>query len=541
MRIITATGAAVAVVCALTASLAGQSADFSPERVKAHVTFLADDLLEGREPGTRGHELAARYIASHFAQLGITPGAKGNSYYQPVELVEISRVGTPTLTLKGPRGSDSLRHGVDVLVSGSASGGTVRASGEVVFVGFGVSDAVLGIDDYKGLDVSGRFVAVLSAPLTGIDSEIAAHLQSEQRRTAAAHGALGVLSIQTRSSAKVRPFADSLKQADRPSTTWVPRNQPETAQTVKGGAMLGPRAAARLFEGSGTTLEQVLDEADKPGARLAGRVLAVRAELSATTTVRRYTSPEVVGLIEGSDPVLKHEYVVLMGHADHLGIDPKPSGDRINNGALDNAAGVATLLEVARAFAMSPQRPKRSILIVANTAEEKGLLGAEAFASDPPVPVSQIVAAIDLDMPLLLYDFTDVVAYGGSHSTVDTAFRTAGREMGITLSPDPMPEQTIFVRSDHYAMAKVGVPAVMLATGMANGGEKAWASFLSTQYHHPNDDLQLPINWNAGAKFAELNYRALRVLADANEPARWYEGDYFGNLFAPSAKKAPKP
>ncbi len=113
--------------------------------------------------------------------------------------------------------------------------------------------------------------------------------------------------------------------------------------------------------------------------------------------------------------------------------------------------------------------------------------------------------------------------------------------MGITLSPDPMPEQTIFVRSDHYAMAKAGVPAVMLATGMANGGDKAWASFLSTQYHQPSDDLTLPIHWNAGAKFAELNYRAIRILADSQEPARWYEGDYFGRVFAPKAAKAPRP
>lgn len=537
MRIITGTGVAVAVACALTASLAGQSADFSPERVKAHVTFLADDLLEGREPGTRGHELAARYIASQFAQLGIKPGAKGNSYYQPVELVESAPVGTPTFTLNGARGSTSFRHGTEVVVLGPSRGGTAQTSGEVVFVGFGVSDSVLGIDDYKGLDVRGRFVVVLSAPMSGIDSEIAAHLQSEQRRTAAAHGALGVFSIQTRSGARVRPFSEVLKRANRPATTWVSTNRPAVPQ---GDAFLGPKAAARLFEGSGTTLEQVLDEADKPGARVAGRALAVRAELRVTTAARRYTSPDVVGLIEGSDPLLKQEYVVLMGHADHLGVDPQPGADRIYNGALDNAAGVATLLEVARAFAVSPQRPKRSILIVANTAEEKGLLGAEAFANDPPVPADRIVAAIDLDMPLLLYDFTDVVAYGGSHSTVDVAFRTAGREMGIALSPDPMPEQTIFVRSDHYAMAKVGVPAVMLATGMANGGDKAWERFLSTQYHQQNDDLQLPINWNAGAKFAELNYRALRLLADANEPARWYEGDYFGNLFAPSAKKAAR-
>ncbi|MGC4083228.1 MAG: M28 family metallopeptidase [Vicinamibacterales bacterium] len=515
--------------------------DFSADRVKAHVTFLADDLLEGREAGTRGHEIAARYVATQFALLGVKPGAADGSYYLPVDLAELTRAGTPTFTLKTSRGSRSLKHGEDVIVSGSGVEGTSQAQGDLVFAGFGVADSALGIDDYKGLDVRGKIVVVLAAPLSGIDSEIAAHLYSRQRRTAADHGAVGFISIATRGSEKVFPFERQLQMLHTPGTTLVRKNGATNTSEIKASAIVGPKAAAQLFEGAPKSLTQLLDEADTPGARPAAFALKASAEMRATTSVRRYTSPDVVGLIEGADPVLKNEYVALMGHADHIGIDSKASGDRINNGALDNAAGVATLLEVARAFVTAAERPKRSILIVANTAEEKGLLGAEAFANNPPVPVDRIVAAIDLDMPLLLYDFTDVVAYGGSHSTLDRAFQAAGHQMGVTLSPDPMPEQSIFVRSDHYAMAKVGVPAVMLATGMANGGDKAWAGFLAAQYHHPGDDLHQPINWKAGARFAELNYRAVRILADEKEPPRWYEGDYFGNLFAPKAPKARKP
>src|SRR5262249_30261663 len=160
---------------------------------------------------------------------------------------------------------------------------------------------------------------------------------------------------------------------------------------------------------------------------------------------------------------------------------------------------VATLIEVGRAFATSSDRPRRSILLIANTAEEKGLLGAEYFAHYPTVPIDSIAAAIDLDMPMLLYDFTDVVAYGATHSTLEQAFQRAGAEMAITLSPDPMPEQAVFVRSDHYTMVKMGVPAVMLATGMANGGEQAWNKFLATTYHQPSDDVSQPIVWSAGA------------------------------------------
>jgi Zn-dependent M28 family amino/carboxypeptidase len=289
------------------------------------------------------------------------------------------------------------------------------------------------------------------------------------------------------------------------------------------------------------TLAQILEEAEMPGGRPKGFALPATVEVIAATATRLYSSPEVIGLIEGSDPKLKNEYVVLMAHADHIGLKAGDTGDRINNGALDNAAGVATLIEVARAFTDATARPRRSILVIANSAEEKGLLGAESLAHDPPVPIDRVTAAIDLDMPMLLYDFTDVVAYGGTHSTLEGAIKKAGATMGVTLSPDPMPDQATFVRSDHYAMVKVGVPAVMFATGMANGGAAAWAKFNADTYHQPSDDVSQPIVWRAGARFAELNYRVVRELADADGRAQWFAEDYFGNLFAANAPKAAKP
>jgi len=405
-----------------------------------------------------------------------------------------------------------------------------------VFAGFGMTDAALKLDDYKGLDVSGKIAVVLWGLPQGTDSEIGAHLQSQQARVAAEHGARAIIRI-----AILFPWTIVTQFAGEPATTWVGRDGTpfEPAGGLQAGALIEPTAADVLFDGSAVRLPQILENVLR-GERPGGFPLKTEARLSATTTTRRFSSPEVIGVIEGADPVLKNEYVALMAHADHIGITGSGPGDHINNGALDNAAGVATLIEVGRAFATGAERPRRSILLVANTAEEKGLLGADYFAHNPTVPIDRITAAIDLDMPLLLYDFTDVIAYGASHSTLDKAFRAAGAEMHVELTPDPIPEEAVFVRSDHYAMVKAGVPAVMLATGRANSGKAAWDAFLSRTYHRPSDDLSQPIIWSAGAKFAELNYRAVRALANAQEPARWYVNDYFGDRFAPGAKKAPR-
>jgi Zn-dependent M28 family amino/carboxypeptidase len=274
------------------------------------------------------------------------------------------------------------------------------------------------------------------------------------------------------------------------------------------------------------------------------RAFALRSRLSvkAESKWEDFSSPQIVGMIPGSDPRLASEYVFLMGHLDHLGLkdNPAPREDAIYNGALDNAAGIATMIEAARHFVEAGNKPRRSVLFMANTGEERGLLGASYYIAHPTVPVKQIVAAVDLDMPLLLYDFTDIVAFGADHSTVARTVAQAARGMGISVASDPMPEQTIFVRSDHYQFVRGGVPAILLFTGYANGGKAKWEDFFAKTYHKPNDDMSQPINWNAGARYAKLNYEISRILADADQRPLWYRGDYFGERFAPGQPRAAR-
>jgi Zn-dependent M28 family amino/carboxypeptidase len=236
-----------------------------------------------------------------------------------------------------------------------------------------------------------------------------------------------------------------------------------------------------------------------------------------------------LGSLPGSDPKLKNEYVVLSAHLDHIGITPPVKGDSINNGALDNASGVATTLEVARLLKARP--PKRSVLFLIDTAEEKGLIGAEYFARNPTVPLSSITADVDLDMPILTYEFTDVVAFGADRSSIGPSVKRAAARMNVKLSPDPMPDEGIFTRSDHYRFVEQGVPAVFLATGYANGGKAATEFFMRTNYHKPSDDLKQPIRYDMGAKFARLNADITRELADGPRPS-WNKGDFFAAKFA---------
>jgi hypothetical protein len=534
-----AAASVLAVACAAQAE-----PDFSAERFKAHVTFLADDLLEGRDTGSRGHEIAARYVAAQFALLGLKPAGDNGTWFQDVPMLETSAAGAaPVLTITGPKATTAFKHGETAIVRGPLAGGRADVDAPLVFVGYGVQDKVLGLDDYKGLDVRGKVVVLLFGVPGGLDSEIAAHMVSEQRRIAAEHGAVGVLGVPTLSLDRIYPWRFQLQTAGKPRMNIVDKQgRPgDPGAALQFNATLQSDIAAALFEGAPKTLAALQAEAAK-GGRPKGFALKTRVKAVAETSVRRFTSPEVIGLVEGSDPGLKSEYVVMMGHLDHIGLSTSRDGDRINNGALDNAAGVATLLEAARAFATEPKRPRRSVLIVANTGEEVGLLGADYFARYPTIPAGgRLIAGVDLDMPVLTYDFTDVIAYGAGHSTVSQAIARAGASMGLTLSPDPDPDQATFVRSDHYMLVKAGVPAVMLTDGYANGGKAAWETFQEKHYHQVSDDLSQPILWDQGAKFAKLNYLVARDLADADEAARWYEGDYFGNLFAPNAPKAKKP
>jgi len=238
---------------------------------------------------------------------------------------------------------------------------------------------------------------------------------------------------------------------------------------------------------------------------------------------------------------MTNEYVLYIAHLDHIGELHSGSGDgqnkdMINNGALDNASGVSVMLETARLFAQG-QTTRRSILFVAVTAEEKGLVGSEYFAMNPTVPVDSIVAVINLDMPLLLYDFDDVIAFGAEHSSLGDSVREAAQSYSTELSPDPFPEQNIFIRSDHYRFVQQGIPSVFLVTGMKSrdgsvNTQPIYEGFLQQHYHKPSDDLNLPINYTAAARFTEINTKIGELLANDPDRPSWHEGDFFGRTYA---------
>ena len=532
----------LAALVAGAAAPAQQQASLSPAaaRVRAHVEFLASDLLEGRDTGSRGHEIAASYVVSQFEQLGLKPGGTNGGWYVQVPFRRASQPTPPTLSFTRGGKTVPLAIGTDGGVRASLVQKDRALSGGLVFVGRGLQDRSLGIDDYAGLDVRGKIVVAIQGTPKGLPSDIAAHLASTKMRAAAANGAIG--------------FIDLSMPGER--TSWTPANisgrQLVSWVDADGNTPAGPAGKLayialseawqnKLFEGAPRSAGHVRDDV-KAGRAVKGFPLNGSIALKSSTAWEDFTSPEVVGVLPGADPRLSSEHIVLMGHLDHLGVkkDAKPGEDAIYNGALDNASGVATMLEAARTFVNSGKAPRRSVMFIANTGEEKGLVGADYFSSHPTVPAERIVGLVDLDMPLLLYDFGDVIAFGAEHSTIAKAVANAASSMKVAVSPDPMPEESLFVRSDHYPFVKQGVPAVFLMTGHANGGKPMWDKFLSNEYHSVKDDLTQPIRWEAGARFAELNYRISRTMADADQRPLWYARDYFGDTFAPTQPKAPR-
>src|SRR3546814_387152 len=316
---------------------------FTAEGVRAHVEFLADDLLEGRDIGSRGHEIAARYVASEFDALGLKPAGDDGTWYQRITFQKTSPGETPpTLSVTGPGGAHDFAQGQDVIISPNALERAVDLTAPLVFVGYGIDDDTVGIDDYKGLDVGGKIVVALAGYPDGIASEVGAHLNSSKTETAEAHGAIGFLTLPTIARMKIRPWEMMRHYADGARYTWVsPDGTPFVeAPKISGQGTLNMPAAQAIFAGAKRSLDAVLAEADKKGARPKGFALKTTAHIRSSSTAETITSPNVAAMLPGSDPSLKNQYVVLSAHLDHIGIaDPKPGDapdkDRINNGAPD--------------------------------------------------------------------------------------------------------------------------------------------------------------------------------------------------------------
>jgi hypothetical protein len=514
----------------------------SAPAIRAHVGFLADDLLEGRLAGSRGYDLAARYVAAQLATIGLQPAGDGGTFFQAVPLLE-SRLDEATVSLR-PRAGAARVLGFrdDFIAAGDLLRTGARVEAPVVFVGFGVSAPELSHDDYAGREVRGKIVALLSNAPSRFPSEQRAHHASRRRKLelAAAQGAVGVLVVRTREDERVTPWARMVANMAPPAVAWltgggVPAGVPAGLQAA---AVLNGTGATTLFDGAPASLEAVLAEAEK-GAP-AGFDLPVTAAMASRSTHRRFSSANVVGRLPGADPARANTAVVYSAHLDHVGVGPAVDGDTIYNGAYDNAVGVGALIETARALAGLPQRPARSIVFAFVTAEESGLVGSDYFAANPPAAAGRPVANVNMDMPLLLFPIDTVVAFGAEHSTLGDAAARAAAQVSLELIPDPMPEQTLFVRSDQYSFVRQGVPAVFLVPGFrssdpATDGPARFREFLTRHYHQPSDEVGLPLHDGALERFTRANVALGYLIASATEAPRWRPDSFFGRTFGQTA------
>lgn len=536
-----------AALATATCALATELSDTSAKRAwRAHVSFLADDLLEGRETGTRGYDLAALYVSSQFKSIGLKPAGSVDdptAYHQRVSLRSTSLIpGSAFLEIQTKEGTEALPADEGFFAHPSFTVTDARAAGEAVYVGYGIVSPRFRIDDYDGKKVAGKIAVMLMGAPSDLPSEESAHFANVdlKRDEAARRGAVGVLLLQTAANEAAFNFAVAAAASRTSRMTWVNDKQRDIAKQPEGQhfqqtAFLSLRESQRLTQRAGETLESLIARAN---TRAAPPTLdfGARVRMGSNSRHENLTSWNVVGILEGSDPMLKHEYIVASAHLDHLGIAKGKSGDTIHNGAMDNATGVATLLEAARAVAAMPVKPKRSILFVALTAEEKGFAGSSYFVEHPPVQKSMMVANVNLDQALLLFDFQDVVAYGMEHSTLCNAVTAAAAKNDIGITPDPQKHRRIFTRSDQYSFVKAGIPAVYLTVGVKSRDAredvaKIREHFLANHYHRVSDDLKLPIQYDAAVRFTQLVTSIVLEAANASVRPSWKPGNFFADTF----------
>jgi hypothetical protein len=532
----------IAVVTLLT-MLPAHAWTFRPDAIRGHMAFLASDLLEGRGTGTRGYQLAAQYVAAQFDAAGLEPGS-GDSYLQPIQFRRTVPSGESELTLLPDSGAPiRFPFGEGFVTSGDPVSTDKRIdASRVVLVGYGVSAPELKHDDYAGIDVRGKVVAWFSGAPSRFPDTLRAHYSSNlvKVENAAQHGAAAAIILYTRSDAERTPWARVVRSYKSGAMHWLERDGrphavlPALSSTIT----LSTRAAEALVANSGRTFDQISGDLSRGPFR--ALELPVRASLRLMSAHETVGSPNVVGLLRGSDPKLRDEYVVYSSHLDHLGITEPVDGDSINNGAFDNASGIAALIEIANAFSSQAKSPRRSVIFVATTGEEKGLRGADYFANNPTVPIDAIVANINIDQILMLGSVRDLVAHGLETSDLGVMARKVAKDMSLEISPDPYPDEVIFVRSDQYPFVRRGIPALYVSLGykpVTAGGRNSLEQqleWLRTTYHTPKDDLSQQIDYTMGSMLARFNYlRGVEVANRTAAPA-WTPGNFFGEKFGRS-------
>ena len=506
------------------------------DAIRGHIAFLADDLLEGRGTGSRGYAIAARYVATQLEGIGLEPAGASGTFEQPVPLRRVELISEEcSLTVIQGGSETELKISADYIMGGRPEATSTEVEAEVVFVGFGVTAD--GYDDYTDIDVRGKIVAMFRGAPAEFPSAKRAHYSSRilKARNAGGRGAVGTLGLTTSADVARFPWAAVARLARRPGYRWLDGDTPNDATPeIKLAVALNVERSAALFDGA----EQDWDTALAASRASQPQAFPLPLRLRARTRSKHESvvSPNVAGLLRGSDPKLRDEYVVYTAHLDHEGRGEPKDGDDIYNGAVDNAAGVGKMIEIARAFAALPEPPRRSIVFVAVASEESGLLGSDYFAQNPTVPAEGIVANVNLDGGVILFDPADIVVHGAPHSTLGEVARASAERLGLELSPDPVPAQSFFIRSDQYSFVKQGVPAVFVFPGSQSAdpavdGAAVLRAYLANHYHKPSDDMNQQISFNAAAVGARLNFLIGYSVAQADERPSWLPGDFFGDAF----------
>jgi Zn-dependent M28 family amino/carboxypeptidase len=493
----------------------------------AHIQFLADDKLEGRNTGSPGFLKAVQYVESQFEKLGLMP-AGTSGYLQPIDFesrslsessIELVRDGKAEPVVSG-EASLSSRADVAPLVDAP-----------MVFVGYGMSIPEAHYDDLAGLDLHGKIaVYVNAAGPADANGNVKSHFSSTAERWATLKraGAIGSASIPN-----PRPDAPQQGGAGRggftpPPTVVLADRALQDSAGQQVALTITRTGVGKFFAGSGHTFSEIeeLAKANKPLPHFP-LVGALRAK--ATLTREPLQAPNVVALLPGSDPKLRDEYVIMSAHLDHIGVGRPVNGDSINNGAMDDASGIASVLEVARVMRESGAKPKRSVIFLAVTAEEKGELGSRYFATHPTVPLKNIVADINLDMFLPLYALKVIEVQGLTESSLGDQIRAAAKGLGVDVQTDREPEQNRFIRSDQYSFIREGIPSLAFKFGYEFGSpeEKVRRDWVRERYHKPSDDLTQPVDAAAAARFDRIIADLLERVADDPARPQWNSDSFF--------------
>ena len=514
-------------------------ATISQDNIQASLDYLAADEREGRMTGSRGYDESAQYVADQFATIGLEPrGTDG--WMQAIQFVtHLVDVDNSSVTLHKSEGDVELAWKDDVITYADKLRDNNRIRAEVVFAGFGVHAPELGYSDFDEINVRGKIAAYFIGAPANFHSTERAYYSSFRTKAAelVSRGAIGEIGLMSLIEEERYSWEDYTRNLNtQPGMSWIDESgdvadyHPE----LQGDAMFNRQSAERLFEGSPLTFEEAQEAADE--ALPMSTNLGVEVTLYRSSVHERITSSNVVGILRGSDPELADEYVVYSTHLDGLGTGEPVDGDDIYNGMYDNALGVAMTIEMARALASLPTPPRRSIVFVAVTGEETGLLGSDYFAQYPTVPSSSIVANVNIDMPLMLFPLDTFVGYGSEHSSLEGLSAEAAKKEGFELTPDPYPDEVFFIRSDQYSFVRQGIPAVYFAEGIGSSdpdvdGRAVQEEFFETHYHYPSDDLSRPIEWETALRFTRAGARIGSRIAMEDQRPTWNDGDFFGERF----------